>query len=236
MLYKKYVVNNKILIWKNMLVNIVDCNNSESIYNMKSLMYDTLFDIPNSYLEQIKKMSGGLFTDYGMINLIDMLELYISDELIDRLTSDMLKIINKLMVNLNVLDGLDQMLGIVDTDDFIKTGPIKPYILKVYKNKSLYLPLEFFFKDWMNAIPLISCMYSDISIRIKNSSNNLIKNFYKTSELMTTQKQINTSTLFDYILLERSERKRLTLNKQDNLIEKHNYYTITKKNRYSVRQ
>jgi hypothetical protein len=42
-----------------------------------------------------------------------------------------------------------------------------------------------------------------------------------------TQKQINTSALFDYILLERTERKRLTLNKQDNLIEKHNYYTVT---------
>jgi len=227
MLYKKYIVNNKILIWKNMLISIVDANTSLPIYNMKSLMYDTLFDVPAEYLEQITMMTNGLFSDYGMIDLLDNLELYISDELIDKLTSDMLIIINKLMVNLNVLRGLDQMLGIGYTNDFIKPGPIKPYILQVYKNKSLYLPLEFFFKDAMNAIPLISCMYSDIFIKIKNSPNNLIKNFFETTSLLLTQKQINTSTLFDFILLERTERKRLTLNKQDNLIEKHNYYTVS---------
>ena len=229
MLYKKYIPNNKILIWKNMLVNIVDANTSLPIYNMKSLMYDTLFDIPATYLEQITTITNGLFSEYGMINLLENLELYIADELIDRLTSDMLIIINKLMVNLNVLKGLDQMLGIGYTNDFIKPGPIKPYILQVYKNKSLYLPLTFFFKDAMNAIPLISCMYSDIFIKIKNSPDNLIKSFYETTSLLLTQKKINTSSLFDFILLERTERKRLTLNKQDNLIEKHNYYTVSQK-------
>ena len=229
MLYKKYVTNNKILIWKNMLINIVDANISQPIYNMKSLMYDTLFNIPASYLEQITTATNGLFSNYGIINLLEYLELYISDQLIDRLTSDMLIIIQKLMVNLNVLKGLDQMLGIGYTNDFIKPGLIKPYILQVYKNKSLYLPLSFFFKDAMNSIPLISCMYSDIFIKIKNSSNNLIKGFYKTTSLLLAQKTINTSTLFDFILLERTERKRLTLNKQDNLIEKHNYYTVSEK-------
>lgn len=227
LLYKKYVVNNKILIWKNMLVNIVDANLSQPIYNMKSMMYDTLFDIPTDWMQQITINSGGLYSNNGMINLLEELQLYISDELIDRISNQMLIIIKDLMTNLNVLDGLNQMLGIGNTDDFIKPGPIKPYILQVYK-KSLYLPLNFFFKDRMNAIPLISCMYSDIMIRIKNSRNNLIKNFYINEPLLLTNKQINTSTLFDFILLERSERKRLTLNKQDNLIEKHNYYSISK--------
>jgi hypothetical protein len=227
MVYKKYVVNNKILIWKNMLSSIVDPNMSLPIYNMKSLMYDTLFDIPSEYLQTITINSEGIFSNNGMIELLDELQLYISDELIDRLNKQMLIIIRDLMTNLNVLDGLNQMLGIGYTNDFIKPGPIKPYILKVYKNKSLYLPLDFFFKDSMNAIPLISCMYSDTIIRIKNSPYNLIKNFYNTQSLLTTKKQINTSTLFDFILLERTERKRLTLNKQDNLIEKHNYYTVS---------
>jgi hypothetical protein len=229
MLYKKYVSNNKILIWKNMLVNIVDANTSLPIYNMKSLMYDTLFDIPETYFNQIKTITNGLFSEYGMINLLENLELYIGDELIDKLTSDFLIIMIKLMVNLNVLKGLDQMLGIGCTDDFIKAGPIKPYILQVYKNKSLYLPLEFFFKQAMNSIPLISCMYSDIFIKIKNSPGNLIKTFYETTSLLLTQKKINTSSLFDFILLERTERKRLTENKQDNLIEKHNYYAVSEK-------
>ena len=227
MLYEKYVVNSKIKIWKNMLVNIVDANLSQPIYNMKSLMYDNLFNVPSEYLTQITTSTNGLFSEYGMINLLENLELYIGDELIDKLTSNILIIISELMVNLNVLSGLNQMLGTGKTNDFIKPGPIKPYILQVYKNKSLYLPLAYFFKDTMNAIPLISCMYSDIFIKIKNSSNTLIKSFYTTTSLLLTQKQINTSTLFDFILLERTERKRLTLNKQDNLIEKHNYYTVS---------
>jgi hypothetical protein len=228
MLYKKYVVNNKILIWKNMLVNIVDVNKSEPIFNMKSLMYDNLFDIPASYIEQIKFMTDGLFDKYGMLSLIENLNLYIGDELIDKLTIDMLIIMLKMLVNINVLSGLNQMLGINDTNDFIKAGPIKPYILQIY-NKALYLPLIYFFRENMNAIPIISCMYSDIFIKIKNSKNTLFKNFYLTTSLLTSKNKIKTSALFDYILLERTERKRLTLKKQDNLIEKHNFYTVTQK-------
>jgi hypothetical protein len=227
MMYKKYIVNNKILIWQNMLINIVDANNSEPIYNMKSLMYDTLFDVPTNFTKEIVKMTKGLFSNYGMISLLDNLNLYISDELIDTLTYNMLVIKLNLMVNLNVLPALNEMLGINNIDDFIKPGLIKPYILQIHKNKSLYLPLDFFFKNTMNAIPLISCMYSDIFIKIKNSSQTLIKTFYETTSLLSSQNKIKTSGLFDFILLERTERKRLTLNKQDNLIEKHNFYTIT---------
>ena len=138
MLYEKYVVNSKIKIWKNMLVNIVDANLSQPIYNMKSLMYDNLFNVPSEYLTQITTSTNGLFSEYGMINLLENLELYIGDELIDKLTSNILIIISELMVNLNVLSGLNQMLGTGKTNDFIKPGPIKPYILQVYKNKSLY--------------------------------------------------------------------------------------------------
>lgn len=227
MIYKKYVPYNKILIWKNMLVNIVDANISNPIYYMKSLMYDTLFDIPNLYLGQIIKISDGIFSNDGIINLINNLELYISDELIDNINNVMLIIIKNIMTNLNLLDTLNQMLGINNTFEFIKSGPIKPYILKSYKNKSLYLPLNFFFKDWMNSLPLISCMYSDILIRINNSNKTLIKDFYNLKFLYLPNKRIKTSMLLDFILLERTERKRLTLNKQDNLIEKHNYYTIS---------
>jgi len=227
LLYNKYVSFNKILIWKNMLVNIVDGNTSLPIYFMKSLNYDTLFDIPVLYLTKIIKMTDGLFSNNGVINLIKNMELYISDELIDNINSTMLIIIKDLMTNLNILNSLNEMLGINTTEDFIKPGPIKPYILKSYKNKSLYIPLKFFFKDTMNAIPLISCMYSDISIRINNSKKSLFKDFYTLNYIYLPNKKIKTSMLLDFILLERTERKRLTLNKQDNLIEKHNYYTVT---------
>ena len=227
MLYKKYVPYNKILIWQNMLVNIVDANLSKPIYYMKSLMYDTLFNIPATYVEQITKVTGGLFADNGMINLINNLQLYITDELIDTISNTMLIIIKDLMTNINVLTALNQMLGIGFANDFIKQGPIKPYIYKSYKNTSLYLPLEFFFKKNMNALPLISCMYSDILIRINNSKKTLFKDFYDITFLLQPNKRIKTSMLLDFILLERTERKRLTLNKQDNLIEKHNYYTVS---------
>jgi hypothetical protein len=227
MLYKKYILFNKILIWQNMLVNIVDANLSNPIYYMKSLNYDTLFDIPASYLSQIIKSTGGLFAHNGMINLIKSLELYISDELIDTLNNTLLIIIKDLMTNINVLTALNKMLGIDYTSDFIKPGPIKPYIYKLYKNTSLYLPLSFFFKDSINALPLISCMYSDISIKVYNNNKSLFKDFYTINYLIQPNKKINTSMLIDFILLERTERKQLTLNKQDNLIEIHKYYTIS---------
>lgn len=227
LLYNKYVPFNKILIWKNMLVNIVDGNTSLPIFYMKSLNYDTLFDIPVLYLTKIIKINDGLFSNNGAINLIKNMELYISDELIDNINNTMLIIIKDLMTNLNILTALNEMLGINTTEDFIKPGPIKPYILKSYKNKSLYIPLKFFFKDTMNAIPLISCMYSDISVRVNNSKKDLFKDFYTLNYIYLPNKRIKTSMLLDFILLERTERKRLTLNKQDNLIEKHNYYTVS---------
>lgn len=226
-LYKKYVPFSKVLIWKNMLTTIVDINMSDPIYNMKSLMYDTLFDIPALYMKKITVDSDGIFSQYGMIQLLEELQLYMSDELIDRISANMMIIIKNLMTNVNVLDGLNQMLGIGYIEDFIKPGPIKPYIFTVCKNKSLYMPLEFFFKEPMNAIPLISCMYSDITIRIKNSPYNLIKNFYLNNSILSNKKDIATSMIFNYIILERTERKRLSLNKQDNLINKHNYYSIS---------
>ena len=227
LLYKKYVPNSKILIWKNMLTTIVDINTSDPIYNMKSLMYDTLFDIPTEYMKKITVDSSGLFSQYGMIQLLEELELYITDELIDRISTNMMLIIKNLMTNVNVISGLNQMLGIGYIEDFIKPGMIKPYILEVCKNKSLYLPLEFFFKEPMNAIPLISCMYSDITIRVRNSPYNLIKNYYKNNYILNNKKGISASMIFNYIILERTERKRLSLNKQDNLIDKHNYYSIS---------
>lgn len=227
MLYKKYVSFNKILIWQNMLVSIVDANLSYPILYMKSLNYDTLFNIPVSYMNSIIKSTDGLFAQNGMINLIKSLELYISDELIDTLSNTLLIIMKDLMTNINVLNALNQMLGIDNTNDFIKPGPIKPYIYKLYKNTSLYLPLSFFFKDSMNALPLISCMYSDVLIKVYNNNSSLFKDFYTINYLLQPNKKINTSILADFILLERTERKRLTLNKQDNLIEKHKYYIVS---------
>jgi hypothetical protein len=227
MLYKKYVKNNKILVWNNMLVNIVDANLSLPMFNMKSLMYDTLFDIPALFLKTIIEKTDGLFSNYGMINLLENLQLYIGDELIDKITKEQLIIIKNLMTNVNVLNTLNQMLGIDDSSDFIKSGMIKPYILQVHKNHSLYLPLYFFFKTTMCSLPLISCMYSDVIIKVLNSPNNLIKNFYNIHPLLLVKKQINTSMLFNYILLEREERKKLTLEKQDNFIEKHNFYSVS---------
>jgi hypothetical protein len=228
LLYKKYVPYNKILIWKNMLVNISDPNISYPILYLKSLNYDTLFDIPALYINKITFITDGLFTNNGVINLIKNMELYISDELIDNISSSMLIIIKDMMTNLNILPALNQMLGINDINDFIKAGPIKPYILKIYNNKSLYIPLKFFFKDRMNTIPLISCMYSDITIKTNNTKKTLFKEIYNINFLYSSNDKIKTGLIMDYILLERTERKRLTVNKQDNLIEKHNYYSISK--------
>ena len=76
---------------------------------------------------------------------------------------------------------------------------------------------------------MISCMYSDINLRLTMNNTTLIKDFYTVSKISIGQDTIKTSILADYILLEREERKRLSTETQDNLIERHQTYKVDKK-------
>ena len=83
----------------------------------------------------------------------------------------------------------------------------------------------------MNSIPLISCMYTDISMRLyfKMDNKTIIKSFYSPVLIGPVQGQVSeVSILLDYIYVEKDERARLSKGTIDNLITIHKNYTSSK--------
>ena len=71
-------------------------NEESNIVFENLLMYDNLIDIPALFMERITIISGGLFSELGILKIIDELQLYIGDEIIDVLDKQMLVIIKNM--------------------------------------------------------------------------------------------------------------------------------------------
>ena len=108
---------------------------------------------------------------------------------------------------------------------------INPYI-KIIPQKSYYIPLFFFFYKNSNAIPLITSMYTDIFIKVYINDTNLIKNSFISTEISNNNKTFSLNS--DFIIIERDERKKLCYKQIDNLIERHNNYTLSKNIFYNI--
>lgn len=217
--------NNKIINWKYLLGLLADFNDSKLTYYIKSI--DNIFDnlkIQQILIDYIIKLNGGLTNEYGIIKLIDKIELLFDDELISQYFKYNYKIFIDNFQNLNKQGLLNGMLGINNSDDNIVSG-LKPYI-KLSHKKNYSIPIKFFFENYFNSIPLISCMNTNIKILTYLENANIFKNSYYINLL--TPLNIKSKLNSDYILLERDERKKLCSNKIDNLIEKNNSYEIIK--------
>lgn len=220
----KYVYNSKLNVWKDMLIIIVDGNDSNIINNMKSISIDNLnlINIPKEYVGFIEK-NKNLTSLYGILNIMEKIEMTIDTQLIDYFTRNYYEVIYDL-TNINKLDTVKQFYGI-DGNNVINTE--LSYIKKM-KKRFYYIPLYFFIKDRNNALPLIACMYPVIQFRLYTNTNTIIDNYYKTKLLTENNSMFKTSISYDFILIEREERKKITENINDNLIEKHNYYELSK--------
>lgn len=220
----KYIYNSKINVWKSMLLKIVDGNKSLVIKNMKSISIDNidLINIPLLYVNFIENIYN-LIYDYGILNIIDRLDLLIGNQLVDHFTRDYYEIIYN-MTNVNKVPIVKQFYGI-DGNNIINMK--LAYIKKVFK-RDYYIPLYFFFKDRKNALPLIACMYPVIQFKFYTNTNTIINNYYETSLLIKNRPLYKLAMSYDFILLEREERKRISENINDNLIERHNDYVLTK--------
>ena len=215
--------------WKNLLGLLADYNFSNVIKLIKSIcnIY-TDIKIQEKIINLIEYLTGGLIEKYSIVNLIDSIELLFDDEIISTYTNFNYKIFIDNFQNINKLKGLEDMLGINQTN-IIST--IRPYI-KYFNKKIYWIPLKFFFENYPNSIPLISCMYSKIKINIKFSEKNIFKNSYQIYYL--TEPSAKTFLYMDFIILERNERKMLSSRKIDNLIEKSNEYKLTKSISFSL--
>lgn len=219
--------NNKIINWKYLLGLVADFNESRLIYYIKSI--DNTFNnlkIQQMLIDYIVELNGGLSNDYGIIKLIEKIELLFDDEIISQYFNYNYKIFIDNFQNLNKQGLLNDMLGInnIHKDNNIVSG-LRPYIKFSYKRNYL-IPIKFFFENYFNSIPLISCMNTNIKIITYLESSNIFKKSYYINLL--TPLNITSKLNSDFILVERDERIKLCSNKIDNLIEKNNYYELIK--------
>jgi hypothetical protein len=226
LIYNTYIKNNKITTWIEFLGIIVDYNESNIIKYLKSVNDDYIVKPQEYYINYIEKINIGLINNFGILQILDYINLYFDDEQIDSLTRKLYKIYITLFVNLNNYTALYNMLGLNfngENESYVQNG-IKNFIKKI-NPKEYIIPINFFFMQYKNAIPLIACMYTDIRIDVLFNSTNLFKKSYTINNL--TDIVIPTTFNMDFILLEREERKKICEKQIDNLIETHNYYEQT---------
>jgi len=220
--------NSQILNWTFLLGLFVDFNNSITIKNVKSInnVY-CVNKIQDNIINYIIEINGKkIINEYGIIKIIDKIQLLFNDELISEYNNFNYKIFIDNFQNLNKQKLLNDMLGINNLNNYdnIISG-VKPFI-KLILNKTYIIPIKFFFENYFNSIPLISCIYTNISLKIFLNNSNIFKNSYNIKYL--SKPIMKTKINSDYIIIERDERKSLCANKIDNLIERNNYYNIIK--------
>jgi hypothetical protein len=222
-----YILNNKLNVWKYLLGICVDINNCEIIKQMKSI-YETnpIINIQNTYIQYIKEINGGYINQLGILKIFEYFNLNFDDELIDTLNKQMYKIFVNLNVNLNQYKAIEGMLGLnlnYLNESYLTNG-LTSWIIKM-SPKNFYIPLNFFFKDNANAIPLIACMYTNIKIEALFNSRNIFKDSLITNILKPFN--VTTGLNMDFIFVERDERKIISTSTIDNLIETHGNYIKT---------
>jgi hypothetical protein len=222
LLINQILIYPRIFNYKNILVSIIEPNSSEIILYLKSTMNDNIYNINKLYINEISKITNGFVNSYGIIKMFDNIKLLFGDELIDTLNYDIYKIIIEYMTEYYKYNSIKNLIGANDNNIHNYDSA---YIIKMKEN-SLYLPLYFFFDRRQNAIPLISALYTNIYIKLKLNNKFLLKDFYKYKFL--SNNDIKTSLICDFVILEKDERKRLSINTIDNIIERHTIYELTK--------
>jgi hypothetical protein len=225
-------IKNIILNYKYLIGLAIDYNSSFLIKNIKSInnVYNDI-EIQKELIDYIIELNGGLINEYGIVKLINKIQLLFDDELISEYFNFNYKVFIDNFQNINKQKLLDDMLGLKNTnlngtyleyEDNIING-IKPYI-KLFYEKKYIIPVKFFFENYFNSIPLITCMYTQVNLIIYTNNTNIFKNSYVVTNL--TNLTINTSINSDFILVERDERLSLCSKQIDNLIERNNFYQL----------
>jgi hypothetical protein len=219
--YRKNIKNNKIIIFKHLLDKVFDINQSILILYLKSIIPDDLVNIQQDYITRLRNKTLGFVNNDGILKIIDKIELYFNDELIDTLSKDMLLIYYSFIENINKIRTLNEFYG--KDQDYMLYG-LRNYIINY--SKDFYIPIYFFYKEISKSLSLISSMYVNKYIKVKINSDNIIKAYYGAS---TIEKGLELSLLVDFIYVEKEERKSLTEKRIDNLINTHYNFLASKK-------
>ena len=219
--------NFKIINWIYLIGLCVDYNNSSYTKNFKSILnIYTDEQYQQKIMDYIFMINGRFINEYGIIKIINNLQLLFDDEIISVYTGLDYKTYLDNFQNINKEKLLNEMLDINILPEFdnIKNG-IKPYI-KHFNKKTYIIPIKFFFEKYFNSIQMIAMIYTKIILQIQLENNNIFKDTYYIKNL--TNSIINSYLDLNYIILERDERKSICEKKIDNLIERTNNYSLVK--------
>jgi hypothetical protein len=220
----EFIPNSKINIWMQSLQKIVDINQSSIIDDFKSINSNEPIRIQEMYMNYLYNRNS-IITQYGIIDLVSVINLYIGDQIIDSLNRNFYKIAFEIMTDSNKVRTLREMYGMDDNNVVITQTP---FIVKLCKRQYL-IPLYFFFKDRMNSLILIACIYPQIRIELKVNNTTLINSVYYNKIIDTYNNTLfKTSLSLDYIILEQNERKIITSQITENIIEKHRTFVLNK--------
>ena len=223
-LINKNIVNEKITNWVNLVGNVYYFQQSPITIYLKSIDEESDINVIDLFMEEIIKLNNGFNFKYGILQCINFVELYFDDMIVDTITNLYFQVYLDLFLDVNKLKTIDEMLG-TNATMFSKTEC--PYIVKINKNV-FYLPIPMFFQKKSNSIVLIANMYNSVKMRLETNKNYLIDNYFNYTSITNVKSIFKTGLNMNYIYVEKIERISLTDKILDNLIEKHNMFSLTK--------
>ena len=144
--------------------------------------------------------------------LIDYVELYIGNELIDRHTGEWLEIWSQLSLPEDKKLAYHNMIGHKGSLISEQVDSINPHIL--------YIPLMFWFcKNTGLALPIVALQYHDVEVVIKFKDVNTMYQVNDVSSVVTVEPLQNVTLYINYYYLDTEERKRFALSGHKYLIE-----------------
>lgn len=156
--------------------------------------------------------------------LIDKIDFYIGDQLIDTLTGDLLHIYYKLFMNKELKKGYDKLIGNIKE--------LNNYDNNIKNNYQLFIPLQFFFNRYIQcSIPMLSLIHSDAKVRITfNNMDKLILYNKDEGDIIFENKHndlYNGLMIVDNIIIKMDEKIKISQEIKRMLIDQHQYYYTT---------
>jgi hypothetical protein len=143
--------------------------------------------------------------------LIDRVELYIGDQLIDSFNGEWISIFHKLKGNRSKLRGYLNMIG--HRSDWLS------FDTRAKKPGRLYIPLPFwFYRNRQASIPMIALEYSQIEVKIRLKPFESVCR-YDSNTFFQKKPELKCQLLTEYIYIEKEERERMASIKHEMLIE-----------------
>lgn len=174
-----------------------------------SVRYSTLED-------NIRRIYEGNDVNFAWVSevghyLIDSIKLFIGDQLIDQMNGEYLHIIHHTEGTAGQMRGYDRMIGNVSELTTFNANKKNQYLLQI--------PLKFSFcKFYSLALPLISLIHTDVSIRVKLKNLEDVA-YWTPNTLFIKKPKLNCNMVATFIILDHDERLRVGVSRSEQLIE-----------------